>query len=216
MPIVAVHMHLLPDGDVLMLGGRATALESFHRQFTAIESPALLFCSGHAFLPDGRLLISGGHISQRPWPAGGHDLRLANPQLQQWPADEPGTLVSDRHRAPERRDAYRRGRRRERRSTCRFPRCGLPVTPGAAQLGLADTAVLSANVRRAERQALHGGTVADLPLAQHGRQRPWTTPGPPSSVPRLWRCGDVLCPGKILVMGGGGRTAIRRRTPRPR
>ena len=31
--------------------------------FTAVPSPSLLFCAGHAFLPDGRLLVAGGHIS---------------------------------------------------------------------------------------------------------------------------------------------------------
>ena len=31
--------------------------------FTAVPSPSLLFCAGHAFLPDGRLLVAGGHIT---------------------------------------------------------------------------------------------------------------------------------------------------------
>ena len=64
MPIVAVHMSLLPDGDVLILGRREDRLwDHATGQFTTVSSPALLFCAGHAFLPDGRLLISGGHIS---------------------------------------------------------------------------------------------------------------------------------------------------------
>ena len=71
-PIVAVHMSLLPDGDVLMLGRSEDRLwDHTTGQFTTIVSPALLFCAGHAFLPDGRLLISGGHISN------GHGLPAA-------------------------------------------------------------------------------------------------------------------------------------------
>jgi len=63
-PIVAVHMSLLPDGKVLMFG-RADphVFDPATGAFTAVPSPALLFCAGSAFLPDGRLLISGGHIS---------------------------------------------------------------------------------------------------------------------------------------------------------
>jgi hypothetical protein len=64
-PVVAVHMHLLPDGAVLMYANRGTphVLQPATGQFTAVPSPANLFCSGHAFLPDGRLLVTGGHIT---------------------------------------------------------------------------------------------------------------------------------------------------------
>ncbi|MGH7499082.1 MAG: galactose oxidase-like domain-containing protein [Gemmatimonadales bacterium] len=64
-PIIAVHMSLLPDGDVLMFGRKddPQLFDPATGQFTAIPSPAWLFCSGHAFLPDGRLLIAGGHIT---------------------------------------------------------------------------------------------------------------------------------------------------------
>lgn len=64
-PLVAVHLHLLPNGRVLSWGAAvgphlwnpATGL------FTAAPGASALFCSGHAFLPDGRLLVTGGHIS---------------------------------------------------------------------------------------------------------------------------------------------------------
>ena len=64
-PIIAVHMSLLPDGDVLMFGrkGDPQLFDPGTGQFTTILSPTWLFCSGHAFLPDGRLLIAGGHIT---------------------------------------------------------------------------------------------------------------------------------------------------------
>ncbi len=82
MPNVAIHTHLLPNGKVLFWGRRDDPGGSMHEHsctphvwtpgtetFTATESPALadggtvnLFCSGHTFLPDGRLLVMGGHL----------------------------------------------------------------------------------------------------------------------------------------------------------
>lgn len=64
-PVVAVHLHLLPDGNVLSWGkvGDPQVWNPSSGVFTAVPAPALLFCSGHAFLPDGRLLVTGGHIS---------------------------------------------------------------------------------------------------------------------------------------------------------
>jgi galactose oxidase-like protein len=64
-PVVAVHLHLLPDGNVLSWGkfGDPQLWNPSSGNFTGLPSPALLFCSGHAFLPDGRLLVTGGHIS---------------------------------------------------------------------------------------------------------------------------------------------------------
>jgi hypothetical protein len=64
-PLVATHMHLLPDGLVLEFGNNAQPhlWNPATGQFTEIPSPANLFCSGHTFLPDGRLLVVGGHIT---------------------------------------------------------------------------------------------------------------------------------------------------------
>ena len=62
-PIVQVHQHLLIDGRVLSFGGSSAIPQVFNPAtgiFTAVPSPSLLFCSGHTFLPDGRLLVSGG------------------------------------------------------------------------------------------------------------------------------------------------------------
>jgi hypothetical protein len=64
-PVVAVHLSLLPDGRVLSFG-RAGTPQIWNPQtgiFTAVPSPVWLFCAGHALLPDGRLLVAGGHIS---------------------------------------------------------------------------------------------------------------------------------------------------------
>ncbi len=62
-PIVQVHLHLLYDGRVLSFGGSSAIPQLWDPAtglFTAKPSPALMFCSGHTFLPDGRLLVSGG------------------------------------------------------------------------------------------------------------------------------------------------------------
>lgn len=64
-PIVAVHLHLLPNGRVLSWGkeGVPYIWNPSTKTFSAAPSPSWLFCSGHAFLPDGRLLVNGGHLS---------------------------------------------------------------------------------------------------------------------------------------------------------
>jgi galactose oxidase-like protein/invasin-like protein/Big-like domain-containing protein len=62
-PMVLVHQHLLLDGRVLSFGGSSSIPQVFDPAtgtFTAVPSPSLLFCSGHAFLSDGRLVVSGG------------------------------------------------------------------------------------------------------------------------------------------------------------
>ena len=66
-PVVAVHLHLLPDGNVLSWGSLGDP-QVWHPQtgaFTAAASASMVFCSGHAFLPDGRLMVAGGHITEQ-------------------------------------------------------------------------------------------------------------------------------------------------------
>jgi hypothetical protein len=64
-PVVAVHLNLLPSGKVLSWGhaGVPQIWDPATGHFTPIPSPALLFCAGHSFLSDGRLLVAGGHIT---------------------------------------------------------------------------------------------------------------------------------------------------------
>jgi hypothetical protein len=63
-PVVAVHMHLLPNGQVLSWGkvGQPQVWNPATNTFTPSPSPDWLFCSGHSFLADGRLHVAGGHI----------------------------------------------------------------------------------------------------------------------------------------------------------
>jgi hypothetical protein len=64
-PIVQLHLHLLLDGKVLSWGkvGDPEVRDPATGLFTAVPSPSLLFCAGHDFLPDGRLFVAGGHIT---------------------------------------------------------------------------------------------------------------------------------------------------------
>jgi hypothetical protein len=84
LPNVAAHVSLLPDGKVLFWGRRDRPDGSMNehectpwiwdpqkRSFHQTPQPTLgdeqqtkvnLFCAGHAFLPDGRLLVAGGHL----------------------------------------------------------------------------------------------------------------------------------------------------------
>ncbi|HEX3233967.1 MAG TPA: galactose oxidase-like domain-containing protein, partial [Gemmatimonadales bacterium] len=64
-PAVAIHSHLLPNG-VVMTWGRMDHNPVLWdpgnpNVFGSAARPADFFCSGHAFLPDGRLLVTGGH-----------------------------------------------------------------------------------------------------------------------------------------------------------
>jgi len=64
-PIVAVHLHLLKNGRVLAWGkfGEPYVFNPSNGNFAAVPVGAWIFCAGHAFLPNGRLLVAGGHIA---------------------------------------------------------------------------------------------------------------------------------------------------------
>lgn len=78
-PTVGIHVHILPNGNVLLWADdegthngrdhtRAYVWDigtSANPHFEPINNESTnLFCSGHSFLPDGRLLIMGGHEGQ--------------------------------------------------------------------------------------------------------------------------------------------------------
>ncbi|MGH3567414.1 MAG: galactose oxidase-like domain-containing protein [Pseudonocardia sp.] len=83
LPNVAIHTHVLPSGTVLFWGRRDDPAGSMNEHActahvwdpatgasTPTPQPTLadgttvnLFCSGHTFLPDGRLLVAGGHLT---------------------------------------------------------------------------------------------------------------------------------------------------------
>jgi hypothetical protein len=82
-PVVAVHLHLLPDGRVLSWGriGDPQLWDPATGLFTAVPSATHVFCAGHAFLSDGRLLVAGGHISDNH---GLPDANLFDGQTGEW------------------------------------------------------------------------------------------------------------------------------------
>jgi hypothetical protein len=70
LPFFPVHVHVLPTGQVMIWPGDQGISGNNTRMWdpvTATTSPLALpgydvFCSGHSFLADGRLFVSGGHI----------------------------------------------------------------------------------------------------------------------------------------------------------
>jgi hypothetical protein len=91
--IVPLHMHLLPTGKILAWGRtesdgsmgepRLWNLPSGQAPSSApmVMADTMLFCSGHSFMADGRLIVSGGHKSDD------HGLDVTNifdPQTETW------------------------------------------------------------------------------------------------------------------------------------
>jgi galactose oxidase len=64
-PIVAVHTHVLPTGKVMFYpyGDDARLWDPVTTSITALPRAGFnLFCTGHSFRPDGKLLVTGGHV----------------------------------------------------------------------------------------------------------------------------------------------------------
>src|SRR5947209_6163976 len=87
-PIVQLHVHLLRDGRVLSWGrnGDPQVWDPSTGTFTAVPSPSWLFCAGHDFLPDGRLLVAGGHITDG---LGLPNTNLFDPSTGSWQTGPP-------------------------------------------------------------------------------------------------------------------------------
>jgi galactose oxidase len=87
-PIIGLHVHMLRNGKVLSWGkvGDPYVWDPATNAFTAVPSPDWIFCSGHTFLADGRLLVNGGHISDNH---GIPDANLFDPGSMTWSARAP-------------------------------------------------------------------------------------------------------------------------------
>ena len=96
--IVPLHMTLLPTGKVLAWGKYETGTTSASEPrlwdpaagpptgATEIAEPDMLFCSGHALMADGKLMVSGGHYGDD------RGLRVTNifdPVSQTWASGLP-------------------------------------------------------------------------------------------------------------------------------
>jgi Domain of unknown function (DUF1929)/Divergent InlB B-repeat domain len=64
-PVVGIHASVLPTGKVLLWGrvGESQLWDPANPGggFVQASAPYEVFCSGHTFLPDGRLMVAGGH-----------------------------------------------------------------------------------------------------------------------------------------------------------
>ena len=81
-PVVAVHVHLLRSGKVLLWGDTGNPqLWSSSTGFTSVPKPYRIYCSGHTFLPDGRLLVVGG---TSPGTRGLRSATIFNPSTSTW------------------------------------------------------------------------------------------------------------------------------------
>jgi hypothetical protein len=86
-PDVAVHAHVLPTGKVIWWpafdqGDNPTLWDpSANTNTAAPQEGNNIFCSGNAFLPDGRLLVAGGHINNY---VGLPKARTYNPFTNAW------------------------------------------------------------------------------------------------------------------------------------
>ncbi len=84
-PSVAVHVHLLRTGKVLLWGDQKGAyLWSASAGFTpAAPKPFRIYCTGHTFLSDGRLLVMGG---TSPGTRGLRYATIFDPSTKTWSA----------------------------------------------------------------------------------------------------------------------------------
>ena len=87
-PSVAIHLSLLPTGRVLSWGllGDPVTWDPATGQFTEVPSQAELFCAGHSLLPDGRVLVAGGHIASD---RGIADISIFSPSTGSWARSAP-------------------------------------------------------------------------------------------------------------------------------
>ena len=93
LPFFPVHMHLLPNGKVMLWPGDAGISGNDPRLWDPTSSPTQttlvplakpgfdLFCAGHSFLADGRLFVAGGHIQNN---VGLKKASLYDPVLDKW------------------------------------------------------------------------------------------------------------------------------------
>lgn len=91
-PMIAIHSILLYTGEVLLLDGQengglsAKVWNPDTGSFTAVPIDTNHFCAGHTALPDGRIMLVGGHINAF---LGIPDANIFDPATKQWTAAPP-------------------------------------------------------------------------------------------------------------------------------
>lgn len=91
LPVIPIHAHLLPTGDMMFWDRHDHALGYDGNPWlwdpaTGLTTMAMtltydIFCSGHSFMADGRLLVSGGHIMDAE---GEHKASIYDPFTDSW------------------------------------------------------------------------------------------------------------------------------------
>jgi hypothetical protein len=73
-PVVPLHMNLLPNGRILAWGKTDAGADTMGmprlwdpasgtpEDLPMIQVDTMLFCAGHVLMPDGRLMVAGGHL----------------------------------------------------------------------------------------------------------------------------------------------------------
>jgi hypothetical protein len=129
--VEAIHLAMLPTGRVLFWQYSASSVglwDPVTQQFSAADLPIHNpFCSGHAWLPDGRLLVAGGHIENN---VGETRNNIYNPFTNAWADNVSNMPVVPSTPAPPPDTAGRDGR----------------WYPSATTLGNGDVLVLSGDM----------------------------------------------------------------------
>ena len=97
LPYFPVHMHVLPNATVMMWPGDGgingddpRAWDPASDTITSLSRAGFnLFCSGHNFLPDGRLFVAGGHFSNN---VGLAEATIYDPTFNTWTRQPPMNL----------------------------------------------------------------------------------------------------------------------------
>jgi PKD repeat protein len=206
-PSVAIHLSLLPTAQVLSWGllGSPVLWNPENGQFTEVPSQAELFCAGHSLLPDGRVLVAGGHIATD---RGIPDISIFSPSTASWTQSA----------------SMRRGRWYPTNTT--LPNGSVLILAGRDQVGdeVAEPEIWSpSGIRQLSSASLvlpyyprafvapnglvfYAGEQATSRYLNTSGNGAWTTVGSRRYGARPYGAAVMYELGKILYVGGGGTT----------
>ena len=151
-PIEVIHAAMLPTGKVMIWQSWRESVglwDPVTEQFSAADLPLHNpFCSGHAWLPDGRLLIAGGHIENN---VGEARANIYNPFTNTWADNVPNMPNVPSNPTPPSGNANKNGR----------------WYPSATTLGNGDVLVLSGDMD-------YAGNTNPLPQIYQAATNSWS------------------------------------------